>query len=93
LLHSVAELARIELLVADFEGIRAAQHFRYRQAVGWGAGRILGGNGYGPFMDVVMGIGGSIENGGLSNCRQTDAPRGRYPIHWLQPIRRNLTEF
>jgi hypothetical protein len=24
LLHSVAELARIELLVADFEGIRAA---------------------------------------------------------------------
>jgi hypothetical protein len=63
LLHSVAELARIELLVADFEGIRAALHFRYGQAVGWGAGRILEGNGYGPFMDVVMGIGDSIENG------------------------------
>ena len=44
-------------------------------------------------LHVVMGIGGSIENGGLSDCRQTDAPRGRYPIHWLQPIRRNLTEF
>jgi hypothetical protein len=28
-------------------------------------------------MDVVMGIGGSIENAGLSDCRQTDAPRGR----------------
>jgi len=44
-------------------------------------------------LHVVMGIGGSIENGGRSDCRQTDAPRGRYPIHWLQPIRRNLTEF
>ena len=32
-------------------------------AVGWGAGRILEGNGYGPFMDVVMGIGGAVAGG------------------------------
>jgi len=33
--------------------------------VGWGAGRSLGGNGYGPFMDVVMGIGGAVAGGFL----------------------------
>jgi len=33
--------------------------------VGWGAGRILEGNGYGPFMDVAMGIGGAIAGGFL----------------------------
>jgi uncharacterized membrane protein YeaQ/YmgE (transglycosylase-associated protein family) len=31
--------------------------------VGWGAGRILKGNGYGPFMDVAMGIGGAVAGG------------------------------
>jgi len=31
--------------------------------VGWGAGRILKGNGYGPFMDVAMGIGGAVAAG------------------------------
>ena len=31
--------------------------------VGWGAGRILKGNGYGPFMDVAMGIGGAVTGG------------------------------
>lgn len=31
--------------------------------VGWGAGRILQGNGYGPFMDVAMGIGGAVAGG------------------------------
>ena len=33
--------------------------------VGWGAGTILQGDGYGPFMDMVMGIGGSVAGGFL----------------------------
>jgi uncharacterized membrane protein YeaQ/YmgE (transglycosylase-associated protein family) len=33
--------------------------------VGWGAGRILEGNGYGPFMDIAMGIGGAVAGGYL----------------------------
>jgi uncharacterized membrane protein YeaQ/YmgE (transglycosylase-associated protein family) len=33
--------------------------------VGWGAGRSLGENGYGSFMDVVMGIGGAVAGGFL----------------------------
>jgi uncharacterized membrane protein YeaQ/YmgE (transglycosylase-associated protein family) len=28
--------------------------------VGWGAGRILVGNSYGPFMDIAMGIAGAV---------------------------------
>ena len=31
--------------------------------VGWAAGRILEGNGYGPLMDAVMGIGGAVAGG------------------------------
>jgi uncharacterized membrane protein YeaQ/YmgE (transglycosylase-associated protein family) len=31
--------------------------------VGWAAGRILEGNGYGPFRDVVMGVGGALAGG------------------------------
>jgi uncharacterized membrane protein YeaQ/YmgE (transglycosylase-associated protein family) len=34
--------------------------------VGWGAGRILQGNGYGPFMDILMGIGGAVVGGLLT---------------------------
>jgi uncharacterized membrane protein YeaQ/YmgE (transglycosylase-associated protein family) len=34
--------------------------------VGWGAGRIFQGNGYGPFMDILMGIGGAIVGGLLT---------------------------
>ena len=33
--------------------------------VGWSAGRILKGDGYGPFMDAAMGIGGAIGGGFL----------------------------
>ena len=33
--------------------------------VGWGAGRLLEGNGYGPIMDVVLGIGGAVAGGFL----------------------------
>ena len=34
--------------------------------VGWGAGRIFQGNGYGPFMDMLMGIGGAVIGGLLT---------------------------
>ncbi|HEY1469958.1 MAG TPA: GlsB/YeaQ/YmgE family stress response membrane protein [Candidatus Acidoferrum sp.] len=30
---------------------------------GWLSGKILSGNGYGPFMDIVMGIGGAVAGG------------------------------
>lgn len=36
--------------------------------VGWGAGRVFQGNGYGPLMDVLMGIGGAVV-GGFSMSR------------------------
>jgi uncharacterized membrane protein YeaQ/YmgE (transglycosylase-associated protein family) len=31
--------------------------------VGWGTGRVFQGNGYGPFMDALMGIGGAVVGG------------------------------
>ncbi len=31
--------------------------------VGWGTGRVLQGNGYGPLMDTLMGIGGAVVGG------------------------------
>jgi uncharacterized membrane protein YeaQ/YmgE (transglycosylase-associated protein family) len=31
--------------------------------VGWGAGRFFQGNGYGPFMDALMGVGGGVVGG------------------------------
>jgi uncharacterized membrane protein YeaQ/YmgE (transglycosylase-associated protein family) len=31
--------------------------------VGWGAGRRLQANGYGPFMDLSMGVGGAVLGG------------------------------
>jgi uncharacterized membrane protein YeaQ/YmgE (transglycosylase-associated protein family) len=31
--------------------------------VGWGAGRVFQGNGYGPIMDTLMGIGGAVVGG------------------------------
>jgi uncharacterized membrane protein YeaQ/YmgE (transglycosylase-associated protein family) len=33
--------------------------------VGWGAGRVFQGNGYGPFMDILMGVGGAVMSGFL----------------------------
>jgi uncharacterized membrane protein YeaQ/YmgE (transglycosylase-associated protein family) len=30
---------------------------------GWLCGKILSGNGYGPFMDIIMGIGGAVAGG------------------------------
>src|SRR5207253_6856283 len=35
---------------------------------GWLAGKILKGDGYGPFMDLVMGIGGAVKGGLLVRC-------------------------
>jgi len=32
---------------------------------GWSAGKILKGNGYGPLMDIVIGIGGAVGGGAL----------------------------
>lgn len=34
--------------------------------VGWGIGRIFQGNGYGPFMDTLMGVGGAVVGGLLT---------------------------
>jgi uncharacterized membrane protein YeaQ/YmgE (transglycosylase-associated protein family) len=31
--------------------------------IGWGAGRVFQGNGYGPLMDSLMGIGGAVVGG------------------------------
>lgn len=31
--------------------------------VGWGAGKVFQGNGYGPLMDALMGIGGAVVGG------------------------------
>ena len=31
--------------------------------VGWGSGRVFQGNGYGPLMDIFMGIGGAVVGG------------------------------
>jgi uncharacterized membrane protein YeaQ/YmgE (transglycosylase-associated protein family) len=31
--------------------------------VGWGAGRVFQGSGYGPLMDALMGIGGAVVGG------------------------------
>jgi len=33
--------------------------------VGWGSGRVFQGNGYGPFMDTLMGVGGAVAGGFL----------------------------
>lgn len=33
--------------------------------VGWGAGRVLQGNGYGALMDILMGVGGAVAGGFL----------------------------
>jgi uncharacterized membrane protein YeaQ/YmgE (transglycosylase-associated protein family) len=31
--------------------------------VGWGTGKVFQGNGYGPFMDILTGIGGAVAGG------------------------------
>jgi uncharacterized membrane protein YeaQ/YmgE (transglycosylase-associated protein family) len=41
--------------------------------VGWRTGRILEGKGYGPFMDVAMGIGGAVGSGFLMRSTGLDS--------------------
>jgi len=42
--------------------------------VGWGVGRDLPGNGYGPFKDVVLGIGGALVGGWWIGSAGYDGP-------------------
>ena len=44
--------------------------------VGWGTGRIFEGNGYGPFMDTLMGIGGGLLGGVLMRSAAFGGYRG-----------------
>jgi uncharacterized membrane protein YeaQ/YmgE (transglycosylase-associated protein family) len=44
--------------------------------VGWGTGRILQGDGYGPFMDMAMGIGGAVAGGFLMHSAHIDGFAG-----------------
>jgi uncharacterized membrane protein YeaQ/YmgE (transglycosylase-associated protein family) len=43
---------------------------------GWSAGKILKGNGYGPLMDMVIGIGGAIAGGFLMRSAGFPGYRG-----------------
>jgi uncharacterized membrane protein YeaQ/YmgE (transglycosylase-associated protein family) len=44
--------------------------------VGWGAGRVLQGDGYGPFMDILMGVGGAVAGGFLMKSVGVSGYRG-----------------
>jgi uncharacterized membrane protein YeaQ/YmgE (transglycosylase-associated protein family) len=44
--------------------------------VGWGTGRVLQGNGYGPFMDTLMGVGGAAAGGFLIRATGIGGYRG-----------------
>ena len=44
--------------------------------VGWSAGKVLKGNGYGPLMDIVIGIGGAVAGGFLMRSRGFFGYRG-----------------
>jgi uncharacterized membrane protein YeaQ/YmgE (transglycosylase-associated protein family) len=44
--------------------------------VGWGAGRVFQGNGYGPFMDTLMGAGGALAGGSLIGTAGIGGYRG-----------------
>ena len=52
--------------------------------IGWGAGRVLKGDGYGPFMDAVMGIGGAVGGGLLMHSANIGGIGGAMP----RPLRR-----
>jgi uncharacterized membrane protein YeaQ/YmgE (transglycosylase-associated protein family) len=44
--------------------------------IGWGAGRVFQGNGYGPLMDSLMGIGGAVVGGFAMNFAGLGGYRG-----------------
>ncbi len=46
--------------------------------VGWGAGRVFQGNGYGPFMDILLGVGGAVAGGFLIRTAIRTAGFGGY---------------
>jgi uncharacterized membrane protein YeaQ/YmgE (transglycosylase-associated protein family) len=52
--------------------------------VGWGAGRGFQGNGYGPLMDTLMGIGGGIVGGFAMSTQALAAAVERSSRAWLQ---------
>ena len=43
---------------------------------GWSAGKILKGNGYGPLMDIAVGIGGAVAGGFLMRSAGFSGYRG-----------------
>ena len=43
---------------------------------GWSAGKILKGNGYGPLMDIVIGVGGAVAGGFLMRSAGFSGYRG-----------------
>jgi len=44
--------------------------------VGWGVGRVFQGNGYGPFMDTLVGVGGAVAGGFLIRSAGFSGYRG-----------------
>jgi uncharacterized membrane protein YeaQ/YmgE (transglycosylase-associated protein family) len=52
--------------------------------VGWGAGRVFQGNGYGPLMDILMGIGGGVVGGFLALVAGFDGHGGTIIQAWLR---------
>ena len=52
--------------------------------VGWGAGRVFKGNGYGPLMDTVMGIGGAVVGGLAMNSAGLGGTVERSSQPWSQ---------
>jgi uncharacterized membrane protein YeaQ/YmgE (transglycosylase-associated protein family) len=46
--------------------------------VGWSAGKILKGKGYGPLMDIVIGIGGAVAGGFLMRSASFSGYRGTF---------------
>jgi uncharacterized membrane protein YeaQ/YmgE (transglycosylase-associated protein family) len=68
------EEALVSLVAKRFEDSRKGENCMYLLAwiavgavVGWGAGKVFQGNGngygYGPLMDILMGIGGAVVGG------------------------------
>jgi uncharacterized membrane protein YeaQ/YmgE (transglycosylase-associated protein family) len=45
---------------------------------GWSTGKILKGNGYGPLMDIVIGIGGAVGGGFLMRSEGFSAIGARF---------------
>ena len=44
--------------------------------IGWGTGKALKGNGYGPLMDIFMGVGGAVLGGFLISSARLSGLKG-----------------